>query len=180
MDNFRPCPSASQSEDGRRPTQSDYSRSSSKDAATSGVTDCPAIAADGRPAPSLRVAWAAEKFSWHKDRLIAKTVSNFPRHARSISLSVSEVDLRSGHSQAGRDRQRPSQWARSSGAACLFGLPHVPRDKQNSPLEPLPTSPRAGLDSAAGFRPEALASSQSENTPSGPKNSNPLDEVADV
>jgi hypothetical protein len=48
---------------------------------------------------------------------------------------------------------------------------------KNYPLEPVPTSPRAGLDSAAAFRPEALASSHSENTPSGPKNSNLLDEV---
>jgi hypothetical protein len=69
MDNFRPCPGGSQPEDDCRPTQSDYSCSSGKDAAASGVTDCPATPADGRPSPSLRFACGAEKFSWPKERV---------------------------------------------------------------------------------------------------------------
>ena len=42
-------------------------------------------------------------FRGPKERVTAETVSNFTRHARSVSLSVSEADLRSSHSQAGRD-----------------------------------------------------------------------------
>jgi hypothetical protein len=53
--------------------------------------------------PLHRSAGDAENFSWPKGRVTAKTVSSFPRHARSVSLSVSEADLRSSYSQAGRD-----------------------------------------------------------------------------
>src|ERR1700677_5077657 len=95
MDDFRTGPSSSQPEIGWHRAQSNDSCSDRKDAAASGVTDCPAHTADGASAPSARFACVAMKFSWSKDRLTAKTVSNFPRHARSVSLSVSEADLRS-------------------------------------------------------------------------------------
>jgi len=73
MDDFRTCPSASQPENGWQPVQSAYSSSRRNDAAISGVTDCPALAADGIRAPSVRFACAEEKVSWPKDRLTSKT-----------------------------------------------------------------------------------------------------------
>src|SRR3984957_16588645 len=113
MDNLRRFPGASQPKDGWQPTQSDSPCSCRNDATTSGVTNCPAIAADGGPAPSLRVACDAEKFSWHKHRLTAKTVSNFPRHVRSVCLLVSEADLRSNHSHH-LDSSRPRKgWSKT-------------------------------------------------------------------
>src|ERR1700722_8816974 len=95
MDDFRSGPSSSQPEICWHRAQSNYSCSGRNDAASSGVTDGLAHTADEASAPSAHFACVAKKCSWSKDRLTAKTVSHFPRHARSVSLSVSEADLRS-------------------------------------------------------------------------------------
>jgi len=77
MDNLRPCPDASQPEQGRRPPRSRCSSSHRRnDAATSGVTDCPSHTADGASTPSARFGCFAKKFSWPKGRLTRKTFSN--------------------------------------------------------------------------------------------------------
>ena len=45
----------------------------------------PPIPPMGHPPPTARFACAAEKFSWPKDRLTSKTLSDFPRHAPKLA-----------------------------------------------------------------------------------------------
>jgi|SRR5580692_3870636 hypothetical protein len=99
MDNLRPCPGASQPKQSWRSPQSGCSSSHRRnDAATSGVTDCPAHTADGASAPSDRFACVAEKFSWPQGRLTKPHVCSAGvglgenQETRFVSLMFSEVE----------------------------------------------------------------------------------------
>src|ERR1700761_7080100 len=87
MDYFRHRSGASQPGEGWQPPQSVYSCTCGHASANSDVTDCSAIAADGRSAPSFRIACAAEKFPRHKGRL---TDENW-RVAKMVSVTDSEL-----------------------------------------------------------------------------------------